>query len=291
MRGPVATVPGPAPSAGDAGAPIESGIPYWYTIVIDSGMDDHGTRSRAPELPLDGAPGSPVPAGADVAAAGSGLHLAERATAELRRLILSFALRPGERLPERRLERLLAVSRSPIRQALAQLAGEGLVRRDGRGYGVAPVDVGELQELFAYRSVLETAAVRWAAASASEGALVEVEAALIELAAEREPEGRLAATARLHLGLARAGGNRFVVEALGALFPRITRARYLELGSPRTVRLADDEHRQIVQLVREGRGDEAAGTMRAHLERTCRNLVESLGRQSGIRAMVGEPLV
>lgn len=255
-------------------------------------MDDHGTRPRAPELPLSGAPGSSVPAGADVAAAGSGLPLAERATVELRRLILSFALRPGERLPERRLERLLAVSRSPVRQALAQLAGEGLVRRDGRGYGVAPVDVAELQELFAYRSVLETAAVRWAAAAAadSRSALVEVDAALLELAKEREPEGRLAATARLHLGLARAGGNRFVVEALGALFPRITRARYLELGSRRTVKLAEDEHRQIVQLVREGRGDEAAATMQAHLERTCRNLVESLGRQNGIRAMVGEPL-
>ncbi len=220
----------------------------------------------------------------------SSIPLAEHAAVELRRLILSFALRPGESLPERRLERLLAVSRSPVREALSRLAREGLVRREGRSYRVAPVDVAELDELFAFRILLETAAVRWAASSASSADLRDVDVALQGLDQDRTPEERLDLTARLHLGLARASGNRFVADALAGLFPRVTRARYLELASARTVARADDEHRRIVGLVHERRGDEAAAAMMEHLQRTRRNLLDNLEAQVGVRTMLGEAL-
>lgn len=251
-------------------------------------MPRHRTPSGAVGPAPDESPAtsSPPSSGSSQASVAS---RAEHATMELRRLILSFALRPGESLAERRLERLLQVSRSPVREALAQLAREGLVRREGRGFRVAPVDVAELQELFAFRTLLETTAVRWAAA-APEPALADVDAALRELDGDPTPEQRLAATARLHLGLARASGNRFVAEALAALFPRVTRARYLELSSARTVAQAEDEHRRIVAQVRAGRGDDAAETMRGHLERTRQNLLTSLQEQAGVRTMLGEAL-
>ncbi|MEJ2288478.1 MAG: GntR family transcriptional regulator [Deinococcales bacterium] len=246
-------------------------------------MPDRPAFDREP-APAGG--GAPTRHGADRSASSRG----ERAVSDLRRLILSFALRPGESLSERRLEKLLAVSRSPVRAALARLAAEGLVRREGRSYRVAPVDLAEIEELFAYRVLLETAAVRWAAASAPSSALDAIADALRRVADEPGPEELLELSARFHLGFARACGNRFVADALAALFPRITRARYLELGSTDRVRQADDEHRRILQLVREHRGDEAAGLMRDHLERTCQNLVGSLEAHAGLRAMVGEAL-
>lgn len=238
------------------------------------------TAASTPGAEAAGADGDPH--------AQSGLPLAERATVELRQRILSFALRPGERLPERRLEGLLGASRSPVRQALATLAGEGLVRREGRGYRVAPVDTDELEELYAFRALLETSAVRRAAESGA--STLGLEAILQQLDRDMEPEARLAATARLHLGLARLGGNRFVVEALAALLPRVSRARYLELGSRRKLTLAGREHRRIVELVGLRRGDEAAALLERHLERTLHNLLDSLERQAVVRAIVGERL-
>jgi len=214
----------------------------------------------------------------------------ERATLELRRLILSLVLRPGETLTERRLERVLGVSRSPVRQALAHLAQEGLVRRQGRSFSVAPIDLAELDELFAFRELLETAAVRGAARDPSRADLAEVDAALLDLDSDASPEERLDVTARLHLGLARAGGNRFVAEALAALFPRVTRARFLELTSPSTIERADEEHRRIVALVKEGRGEDAARAVADHLRQTRDNLLSSLERQAGVRGILGEPL-
>lgn len=200
----------------------------------------------------------------------------EQAVRELRRLILSLVLRPGERLTERRLERLLGVSRSPVRQALAELAREGLVRRAGRSYQVAPLDLAELEQLFAFRTLLETSAVRWAAAAPGGARLDEADAILAGLQAALSPEERLAHTAGLHLALARASGNRFLAETLEALLPRVTRARYLELATPEAAIRGDEEHRHIVRLVREGRSDEAAGVMAEHLWRTFSHLQGSL---------------
>lgn len=253
-------------------------------------MPEPSYRPRPSRLPVAGpAPQGPAPE--DPEAAGDGGTRAAAATAALRELILSFALKPGESLPERRLERLLRVSRSPVRQALAELAREGLVRRQGRSFAVAPVDLAEIEELFAFREVLESAAVRWAARAPQGGA--EARAALEALDALDEraaPELRLATTASFHLGLARASGNRFVADALAALFPRVTRVRYLELSSARTVARADDEHRRIVGLVEQGRGDEAALLMQQHLERTLQHLRRSLERQRGVRRVLGEGL-
>ncbi|MEJ2665680.1 MAG: GntR family transcriptional regulator [Deinococcales bacterium] len=221
-------------------------------------------------------------------AAGPASGRAEHATRELRQLVLSLSLRPGESLPERRLERLLGVSRSPVRQALARLAQEGLVVRGARSYQVAPIDVAEIDELFALRTLLETAAVRWAASRADAARMGATEAALARLREEMPSEQRLAATARLHLALARAGGNRFLVEELEALLPRVTRARYLELVEPAALARGDREHERIVRLVKEGRGEEAARLMADHLERTRRHLQESLERLGpGLKLVAG----
>lgn len=231
---------------------------------------DHATR-----IDQAGEPPSPV-------------NRAEHATRELRRLVLSLSLRPGDNLSERRLERLLGVSRSPVRQALARLAQEGLVERGPRSYQVAPIDVAEIDELFALRTLLETAAVRWAAARADVAGIGAVEAALARLHEAMPSEQRLAATAQLHLALARASGNRFLAAELEALLPRVTRARYLELSEPATLARGGREHERIVRLVKEGRGDEAARVMAGHLERTRDHLLRSLERLGpGLKLVAG----
>lgn len=223
--------------------------------------------------------------------AGEASNRAEHAAGELRRRILSLALRPGESLPERRLERLLGVSRSPIRQALADLARQGLVRREGRSYRVAPLDLAELRRLFAFRSLLETAAVRWAAEAPEEDRLASVDAVLTALHTTMAPDARLAMTARLHLALARASGNRFLADSLEALLPQVTRARYLEMTTPDAVTLGDAEHSRIVELVRERRGEAAADLMRSHLARTLEHLERSLeGLGPGVRHLAGGEL-
>jgi DNA-binding GntR family transcriptional regulator len=97
---------------------------------------------------------------------------------QLREMILSLDLTPGERLTERWLESRFEGSRTPIRAALVRLEGEELVRRDGRNWIVAPIDLGELEALAEFREPLETNAVRLACARANEADIAAIEGML-----------------------------------------------------------------------------------------------------------------
>lgn len=198
----------------------------------------------------------------------------EEAHRRLRRLILSLGLRPGEPLVERKLEELLAVSRTPIRAAIQQLHREGLVQRTGRVYTVAPIDLAELEEAFAFRNLLETHAVHNAAARRPRAR--EIKDLLASVDAGLDPEVELEKATDFHLALARLTGNRFVVASLAQVLARIYRARYLEITRPQGADQAHLDHAHLIELVQQGQGDEAATFMRKHLERSRDALLQSL---------------
>ena len=85
----------------------------------------------------------------------------EYALAQLRSDILSGALAPGERLRQADLAVQLGISTTPVREALRDLATEGLVKFDShRGAEVMSLDLGEVRDLLVLRAVLEPFAMR-----------------------------------------------------------------------------------------------------------------------------------
>lgn len=75
----------------------------------------------------------------------------------LRHAVLSGRLEPGAQLNEVALSESLGVSRGPLREALRQLAEEGLVRNEPyRGTFVATLSLRDLEEIYSFRTVLET---------------------------------------------------------------------------------------------------------------------------------------
>ena len=92
----------------------------------------------------------------------TGLH--EQAADKLRTLIVRGDLSPGEPLLEVSLSQALGISRTPLREALKQLAAEGLVElRLNRGAVVASLRHEELAELFEAVSGIERCAAELAA--------------------------------------------------------------------------------------------------------------------------------
>ncbi|WP_158882209.1 GntR family transcriptional regulator [Amycolatopsis anabasis] len=88
--------------------------------------------------------------------------LGDTVTRRLRDAILSGALRDGERLVERDLAATLEVSRGPVRDALRQLATEGLVVSESRrGTRVASLTPEDGEEIMAIREAIEPLAVRY----------------------------------------------------------------------------------------------------------------------------------
>jgi DNA-binding GntR family transcriptional regulator len=79
----------------------------------------------------------------------------------VKKLIVDGAFKPGERVRALRLAKELGISRTPVKEALARLEQEGLVKREqGSGYIVRGLSVAEILNLYRVREVLEVEAAR-----------------------------------------------------------------------------------------------------------------------------------
>ena len=195
---------------------------------------------------------------------------------QLREMILSLDLGPGERLTERWLESRFAGSRTPIRAALARLEGEELVQRDGRNWIVAPIDLGELESLSEFREPLETTAVRLACSRASEADLAAIEEMLdaCQSGAPREEWHRVSTD--FHVEIARLPGNPFIVKAIAGVMTRLSRARWLDVWTEPSREQAWAEHRRILTFIRRNEPEEAAREAADHIRDTRNRLLRSL---------------
>src|SRR3954467_9397158 len=87
--------------------------------------------------------------------------LRKRVGRDLRKMILTGQVRPGERLPQQRLARQFGVSQSVLRESLLELQFTGLVQSvDSLGMFVAAIDVPQLLQAYAVREMLEGLAAR-----------------------------------------------------------------------------------------------------------------------------------
>jgi DNA-binding GntR family transcriptional regulator len=103
--------------------------------------------------------------------------------------IISGESAPGERLTEPRLAALAGVSRSPVREALRILAGEGLVDIEPRlGAHVAHVSARDARELYACRLLLEPRCAREAVEAITPAGVAELDA--VRVAMEATSDGR-----------------------------------------------------------------------------------------------------
>ena len=94
--------------------------------------------------------------------------LADEVADSIREAILSGRIDLGQRLVEEGLASSLNVSRGPVREALALLAQEGLVRMEHhRGTTVAQLDLNGVHEVYSLRTVLERLAAEWACRNAT----------------------------------------------------------------------------------------------------------------------------
>jgi DNA-binding GntR family transcriptional regulator len=216
--------------------------------------------------------------------------------AQLREMVLSLDLGPGERLTERWLETRFAGSRTPIRAALIRLEAEELVRRDGRNWMVAPIDLGEIAALAEFREPLETTAVRLACTRATDSDLDTVAALLDSCRSDAPREAWHEAGTDFHVELARLSGNPFLLKAVRGVMTRLARARWLEVLTEASREQAWTEHRCILAFIRQRLPNAAAREAAAHVQVTRDRLLQSLDQdRRGLRArgfaVVGQRLI
>lgn len=192
---------------------------------------------------------------------------------QLRKMILSMELGPGERLTERWAEATFNASRTPVRAALQKLESEGLVCRDGLRWLVAPIDVAEVEQLCIYREVLEVAALKLAASQMTEEQLNGLENLLKTKTTDVSEEVMEDAGTRFHIQLARLCQNAFIFEGVSDALRRLSRARWLDKAPSNP---AWEDHQEIIAALRSRETEKAAELLAVHLSESRLRLLEAI---------------
>jgi len=204
--------------------------------------------------------------------------LGDRVYATLREYLRAGRIPTGRPLQEAALAAQLGVSRTPVREALARLASDGLVVAEGRSVMVPALNVSDLEDIYALRFLLEPEALRLVAASRPERkALAPLRAAMEQMVTAHEAGDGTAfmdANYRYRDAWTALVPNQRLVRAirLYADHVRYLRAFTLDDASVRAIVLRG--LKQLTLTLAAGDGEATAKAMRAHLENARRILLD-----------------
>lgn len=193
-------------------------------------------------------------------------NLAEDVASRLREGIRTGQYLAGEPLREADLARALGVSRVPVREALHRLVGEGLVElRPNLGARVAAISERELIEVAELVRMLEGQLLRRAIPALRPEDLQACERMLDELDGLEDLAEWSRVNWRFHTRLYRAAERPLAVSTVSGLRTRSEGAMQLLIANRSRREGLNREHRELLALLRAGRGEEALALLDRHL--------------------------
>ncbi len=188
----------------------------------------------------------------------------------LKENIIRLELEPGSSISDREVAALLSLSRTPVREALLELAKAKVVDiYPQKGSVVSLIDYDLVEEAYFVRSVLEEAVVELACQRRDQEAVVELEAN-VKLQwfyqQDRVLDKLLELDDEFHRLLFKTAGKSQAFEMMKGMMVHFDRVRNMALGTLKDKSLVED-HEKILEAVKAGDGDRAKKLMDRHLRR------------------------
>jgi DNA-binding GntR family transcriptional regulator len=198
---------------------------------------------------------------------GTSLH--DGVAARLRTMVFERELAPGEWIDEKALAEAWQVSRTPLREALKVLAAEGLVELvPHRGCRVVELSDADADALFPVMALLEGRCAHEAALKAGEAELRQLERLHDELerhAAAHDIDGYYRANHEFHSSVQALAANRWLDRVTGDLRQFIRLMRGAQLALPGRIDASINEHRVLIDALRQRDAARAERAMHDHL--------------------------
>lgn len=218
----------------------------------------------------------------------------QKTYASIREDILMHRIGPGMKLTAEHYAATLAVSRTPVRQALERLCQEGYVTRiPARGYFVAAIDATEAHDLYDVRFALEVRAMETAFDRGLDAAaLLQLDAInkdYRQALADPRVIRRSTADQQFHLALAGLSGNAVIVRLLRDVYDRLNLRRRndgywsWQRGTERGPDGAAEHRRMLLALRRKDRSA-ALAALREHLTHAQANYEDFLASTGPVAA-------
>ncbi|MCQ4160314.1 GntR family transcriptional regulator [Roseomonas sp. GC11] len=198
--------------------------------------------------------------------------LQEEVAARLRDLITQGIIPAGARINEVALGTQLGVSRTPLREAVRMLAGEGLVELvPARGAVVRRMSAKDMADSLAVLKALESLAARLACAEGTAEGIARVatlHAAMMERYAARDRLAYFKLNQAIHSAIVALGGNATLAWAHEAVQSRMKHIRFIGNAGEEKWAGAVAEHAAMIAALQARDGEELARVLCLHLDRT-----------------------
>ncbi len=184
----------------------------------------------------------------------------------LRQQILAGVLPAGSRLVQSELAIAMEVSTTPVREALRELASEGLVRFDPhRGAVVRELSASEFKEIYEFRMVLEPMAIRKAVERVTPAFLERLKQLHHLMKDETNPARWVQLNRDFHMGIYEIGVTTRIAAVIRSLQDASVMYVGMALGSPGLLHEANQGHGSILRALQAGDADSAAEATLSHL--------------------------
>ena len=197
------------------------------------------------------------------------LSLADRLRESIEEDIATGKLPPGAPLDEAELTQRFGVSRTPVREALVQLAAAGMVEiRHRRGATVAQLSPQRLIEMFEVMAEFEAMCGRYAARRMQADQLAALEAAHLACEAARnagDADTYYHLNENFHHQIYAGSHNGFLCEQATSLHRRLRPYRRLQLRVKGRLQASFGEHQAVVDAIKASDGERAAQALRGHV--------------------------
>lgn len=201
-------------------------------------------------------------------------------TEQLRREILDGRVQPGSKLRQVEIAQRFGVSTTPVREAFATLAQEGLVVKDShRGVMVFRPSPDELREIYEIRLVLESLAVELASPRLAEVHLDVLDKIIAEMRVTSDPIRRHELNEEFHaLIYSHTGRPRLsaMIDQLRSAASAYVRFLSRHRSGPVYRGAVDEEHQAIIDALRHRDAAEAASLMRRHLANSQEHIEQAI---------------
>lgn len=199
---------------------------------------------------------------------------------DLRERILSGEMAEGEPIRQEALAEEYDVSRMPVREALKRLNAEGLIQwANNRGGSVTKHSLAEIGEIFDLRILIEVDLFRRSIPAMTDADFDRCETILQQMEASYD-EDDVARWGVLnhdyHTALYAAAHRGLTKELLDRINLQSDRYVRLHLSVMKQREPAKAEHRELLDCARAGKTEEGCALLRAHIERTKRQLLEMI---------------
>ena len=206
--------------------------------------------------------------------------LHEELVERIREMIFSGALTGGDRVPEQKLCDMFGVSRTPLREALKVLGGEGLLHLlPNRGARVATLTEEDVDEIFPVMGALEALSGELACTRISDTELAEIRALHYQMALHHTRKALheyFALNQQIHEAILKAAANPTLEAQYRSLAGRIRLARFRANMTQARWDQAMHEHEEMLAALDARDGAQLAAVLRRHLENKRETVKQSI---------------